>query len=87
VATAPILVIVGVYMMKPVMNIRWDALDDAIPCFLAMILIPLTYSITQGIIWGLLSWTLIKLITGKSSEINITLIIIDIFSVLLLIFE
>ncbi|HOY32006.1 MAG TPA: NCS2 family permease [Bacteroidales bacterium] len=87
VATAPVLVIVGVFMMKPVMNINWDEMDDAIPCFLAMILIPLTYSITQGIIWGLLSWTLIKLITGKYGEISITLVIIDVFSILLLIFE
>jgi len=87
VATAPVLVIVGVFMMKPIMNIRWDKMDDAIPCFLAMILIPLTYSITQGIIWGLLSWTLIKLITGKFKEVSITLYIIDIFSILLLIFE
>jgi len=87
VATAPVLVIVGVFMMKPVMNINWEKLDDAISCFLAMILIPLTYSITQGIIWGLLSWTLIKMITGKFKEVSFTLIIIDIFSILLLIFE
>lgn len=87
VATAPVLVIVGVFMMKPVMNIGWDKLDDAIPCFLAMILIPLTYSITQGIIWGLLTWTLIKLINGKYNELSITLYIIDVFAVLLLIFE
>lgn len=87
VATAPVLVIVGVFMMKPVMNIRWDKLDDAIPCFLAMILIPLTYSITQGIIWGLLTWTFIKLIIGKYNELSITLFIIDVLAVLLLIFE
>jgi len=87
VATAPVLVIVGVFMMKPVMNIGWDKLDDAIPCFLAMILIPLTYSITQGIIWGLLTWTFIKLINGKYKELSITLFIIDVFAVLLLIFE
>ena len=87
VATAPVLVIVGVFMMKPVMNISWDKLDDAIPCFLAMILIPLTYSITQGIIWGLLTYTVIKLVTGKYREVSLTLIIIDIFSVLLLVFE
>ncbi|HNW89203.1 MAG TPA: NCS2 family permease [Bacteroidales bacterium] len=87
VATAPVLVIVGVFMMKPVMNIRWDKLDDAIPCFLAMILIPLTYSITQGIIWGLLTWTFIKLIIGKYKELSITLFIIDVLAVLLLIFE
>ncbi|MEI6122511.1 MAG: NCS2 family permease [Bacteroidota bacterium] len=84
VATAPILVMVGVYMMKPVLKIRWDKISIAIPCFLAMVLIPLTYSITQGIIWGLLFYTLTMLISGKYKEIGITLIIINILSILLL---
>ncbi len=87
VATAPVLVMVGVYMMKPVLKIRWDKLSYAIPCFIAMFLIPLTYSITQGIIWGLLFYTIIMLVTGKFKEISLTLLIINILSVLLLIFE
>ena len=61
--------------------------DDAIPAFLAMVLIPFTYSITQGIIWGFLSWTLIKLAMGKYKEISFTLIIIDIFAIIMLTFE
>jgi AGZA family xanthine/uracil permease-like MFS transporter len=85
IATAPVLVLVGVFMMKPVLNINWKNYDDAIPCFLAMILIPLSYSITQGIIWGFLSWTILKVVTGKFKEISLTLIIIDILSILLLI--
>ncbi|UTA68812.1 MULTISPECIES: NCS2 family permease [Emticicia] len=80
IATAPALIIVGVLMIKPIIKINWDKLDDAIPAFLAMVLIPFTYSITQGIIWGFLSWTIIKLITGKSKEVSYTLIIIDIFA-------
>lgn len=51
--TAPILVIVGLFMMAPVTKINWIDLDIAVPCFLAMILIPLTFSITQGMIAGL----------------------------------
>lgn len=81
IATAPVLVLVGVFMMKPVLKIKWDAMDMAIPAFLAMFLIPLTYSITQGIIWGFLSWTLIKLIVGKWKEISWTLIIIDLLAI------
>ena len=50
IATAPALILVGVFMMKPVVKINWHRLDDAIPAFFGMILIPLTYSITQGII-------------------------------------
>lgn len=85
IATAPALVLVGVFMMKPVCKINWTNFDDSIPAFLALILIPLTYSITQGIVWGFLSWTLIKLFTGKAKEITPTLIIIDIFAILSLV--
>jgi len=85
IATSPALVLVGVFMMKPVAGITWDELDSAIPAFLAMILIPLTYSITQGIIWGFLSWTMFKFVTGKKQEITPTLLVIDFFAVLALI--
>ena len=51
--TAPILVIVGLFMMTPITKIPWDKLEVALPAFLAMILIPLTFSITQGMIVGL----------------------------------
>ncbi len=81
IATAPAMVVVGVFMMRPVMKINWYSLDDAIPSFLALILIPATYSITQGIIWGFLSWTVIKALTGKKSEVSPMLIAIDIFAI------
>ncbi len=85
IATAPALVIVGAFMMKPVLKINWMNFDDAVPSFIALILIPFTYSITQGIIWGFLSWTVIKLMLGKSNEVSPMLIIIDIFAILALI--
>ncbi len=84
IATAPALILVGVFMMKPVLKINWTEFDDAIPAFLGMILIPLTYSITNGIIWGFISWTVIKLSVGKHKEVSITLIIIDLFAILAL---
>ncbi|GAB4179028.1 MAG: NCS2 family permease [Calditrichia bacterium] len=83
-ATAPALVLVGVFMMKPVTKINWTNFDDAIPAFLAMILIPTTYSITQGIVWGFLSWTIIKLVLRKWDEISVMLIIIDVLAILAL---
>ena len=85
IATAPALVLVGVFMMKPVMKINWGQLDDAIPALLALILIPLTYSITQGIVWGFLSWTIIKLLTGKKKDVSLMLLIIDAFAILALV--
>lgn len=87
IATAPALILVGVFMLKPILKINWMTLDDAIPAFLAMVLIPFTYSISQGIIWGFLSWTLIKFAMGKYREISFTLIIIDILAVIMLTFE
>ncbi len=82
IATAPALVIVGVFMISPIANIKWKKLDDAIPAFITIMMIPLAFSITQGIIWGLLSWTLIKLFTGKYREIHPVLLVIDFLIIL-----
>ncbi|HEV7348696.1 NCS2 family permease [Telluribacter sp.] len=82
IATAPALIIVGVYMIRPVVRINWMALDEAIPAFLAMVLIPFSYSITQGIIWGFLSWTFLKIATGKYRELTPTLLVIVAFAIL-----
>ena len=87
VGTAPALVLVGVFMMRPVLRIHWECIDDAIPAFLGLILIPLTHSITQGIIWAFLSWTVLKLLVGKREEVSLTLILIDVFAVLALTLE
>lgn len=84
IATAPALVLVGAFMVRPVVKIDWFKLDDAIPAFLAMVLIPFTYSITQGIIWGFLTWTVLKLATGKGREVSLTLWVIDVFAILAL---
>lgn len=87
IATAPVLVIVGVAMMKPIKSMNWTNLEYALPSFLTMILIPLTYSITQGIIWGILSYTILKIFKGKTKELPISLYIVNIFILLLLIIE
>lgn len=87
VATAPALVLVGAYMIRPVTKIHWLQMDEAIPAFLSMILIPFSYSITQGIIWGFLSWTVLKIANGKHKEVTITLWIIDAFAILALALE
>jgi AGZA family xanthine/uracil permease-like MFS transporter len=72
-------------MVSPVVRINWLQWDEAIPAFLSMVLIPFTYSITQGIIWGFLSWTVLKLVTGKSAEVSLTLWIIDAFAIVALV--
>lgn len=87
IATAPALVLVGAYMIRPVVKINWLRMDEAIPAFLAMALIPFTYSITQGIIWGFLSWTVLKIVSGNFKDVGITLLIIDAFALVALALE
>jgi len=85
IATAPALVLVGVFMMRPIVKINWIQLEEAIPAFIAMVLIPFTYSITQGITWGFLSWTLLQVASGKAKQLSIALWVIDLFAILSLI--
>ncbi len=87
VATAPVLVLVGVFMAVPLKQIDWLNVEEAIPAFFTILLIPLTYSLTQGIVYGLLSYTLIKAILGKWKEIHPALWAIDVFSLLMLAIE
>lgn len=82
VATAPVLVLIGLFMMRPINKIDWDKFEESIPAFLSLVLIPLTYSITQGIVWGFLSFTALKILRLKISEIPLTIYIIDVFAVL-----
>lgn len=85
IATAPALILVGAFMMKPVTKIDWTRMDEAIPCLLALVLIPFSYSITQGIIFGFLSWTILKTAVGQGKEISLTLWVIDAFAVMSLV--
>lgn len=84
VATAPVLVLVGAFMISPLLKVDLSKLDELIPAFLALILIPLTYSITQGLIWSFLCWTLLKASTGKIGEISPTLWIINLVMIAML---
>jgi AGZA family xanthine/uracil permease-like MFS transporter len=87
VATAPALIVVGIFMITPILKINWLDYEEAIPAFLSIILIPLTFSINQGISWGLLCWTILKLFVGKAREITPMLIILDFFAIVVLIIE
>lgn len=73
-AIAPALIIVGFYMMGSVSKIDFDNMTDAIPAFLCIIAMPLAYSISEGIAIGVISWTLINLITGKAKEKKISIL-------------
>jgi AGZA family xanthine/uracil permease-like MFS transporter len=84
VASSVALVLVGAFMLEPIKLIKWNQMDEGIPAFLALTLIPFSYSITQGIVFGLLAWTILKFFVGKKEDISLTLIIINILSILAL---
>ena len=69
-AAAPALVIVGAMMMKQARDINWDDAEMAVPAFITMVMMPFTYSIADGIAWGLISYVVIKLGMGKMDKLN-----------------
>ncbi len=79
---APPLIIVGFLMMKSVTFIDWDDLTEAIPAFLTIIIMPLTISITEGIAFGFISYSILKLVTGQGKKVHW---VIYLFSVLFII--
>jgi AGZA family xanthine/uracil permease-like MFS transporter len=84
IASSIALVLVGSFMMVPLMKINWSNPEESIPSFLTIVLIPFTYSLSVGISFGFISWTILKLITGKTSEINPILAIISVLSLFFL---
>ncbi len=69
-ATASALIIVGLFMISPIQKINLDDFTEAIPAFFTIIMMPLTYSIAEGIVFGMLSYVFLKLIAGKHKEIK-----------------
>jgi adenine/guanine/hypoxanthine permease len=66
--TSPALIVVGSLMIRSVRDIDWDDFTEALPAFLTLVLIPLTFSITDGIAFGFISYAVLKLVTGRVAE-------------------
>ncbi len=73
-ATAPALVIVGFYMLTNVVNIDFNDMSEAIPCYICIIAMPFFYSISEGISMGVISYVALNLITGKVKEKKISIL-------------
>ena len=71
-ATAPALIIVGFYMMGSALKIEFDDPAEGIPAFLTILAMPTAYSISEGIAIGVISWTIINVVTGKAKEKKIS---------------
>ena len=85
-ATSPVLIIVGVMMASSLKNIDFNDFTNAIPAFLTLAMMPFAYSIADGIIFGIISFTILKLATGKKKEVNIYLVVLSILFALKFIF-
>ena len=75
-ATAPALILVGLFMMSPIKDINFEDYSESIPAFITLLFMPLTYSISEGIVFGIISYVLIKLLSGKAKDISIATYIV-----------
>jgi AGZA family xanthine/uracil permease-like MFS transporter len=85
-ATGPILVLVGVLMASSVLEINFKDPTDAIPAFLTFTMMPLAYSIADGIIFGIISYTILKFVCGQKEKVNLSLVILSILFICKFIF-
>lgn len=85
-ATAPVLILVGMLMMEPVRNIDFDDPTEAIPSFICLIMMPLAYSISAGILLGMISYVVINLFCGKFKKLTPAMYILAILFILKYIF-
>ena len=81
-ATAPALILVGSFMMSPILKINFDDYTESIPAFLTIIMMPLTYSIAEGIVFGMLSYVLLKVLSGKFKDVSVIMYVLAVLFVL-----
>jgi len=77
-ATAPVLILVGLMMISSVKNIDFSDYSEAIPAFLCIVFMPMAYSISDGIVLGLMSYVLVNLISGKYKKLTLGMYILAI---------
>jgi adenine/guanine/hypoxanthine permease len=86
-ATAAVLILVGATMFRSVGQIRFSKIEEGVPAFLTLILIPLTFSITQGILWGFISHVGLYLMVGRRRDIHPVMYLLALVSIGLLVLE
>jgi len=86
-ATAPALIFVGFLMMAPVVDINFKDPTEGIPAFMAIVMMPFAYSIADGIVYGMLSYVILKVATRKFRDINIMTWVLFVVFVLKVVLE
>jgi len=85
-ATAPALVLVGLLMLEPIRNIPFEDFTESIPAFVCVIMMPLTYSISNGILLGMITYVLMNLVCGKFKKITPAMYILAVLFILKFVF-
>ena len=85
-ATAPVLILVGLMMIEPIKKIPFNEFTESIPAFICIIMMPLTYSISHGILLGMISYVAINILCGKFKNITIMMYILAVLFILKYIF-
>ena len=86
-ATSPALIIVGLFMISSVAKINFSDMSEGLPAFLTIVFMPFTYSIAEGIVFGMLSFAFIKVFCGKSKDVSVTVYVIAVLFLLKLVLD
>ena len=81
-ATAPALILVGLFMLSPILKINLEDFTESVPAFFTIIMMPLTYSIAEGIVFGMLAYIFLKIFTGRFKDISIVMYVLTVFFVI-----
>jgi len=81
-ATAPALVMVGFFMLSPIRNIDLEDATEALPAFVTFLMMPLTYSISEGIVFGMLTYVVVKILSGKYKDVSPVMAVISLIFIL-----
>lgn len=83
-ATGPVLIVVGFLMFSSIRNLDFHKFEDSLPAFLTILLIPLSFSITHGLFWGILAHVVLYVLSGRRKELNPILVGLSVIAILLL---
>ncbi|WP_456298361.1 NCS2 family permease [Crassaminicella thermophila] len=81
-ATSAVLILVGLFMISPILKINFEDFTEAIPAFLTIIMMPLTYSIAEGLVFGVISYVLLKVLAKRSDEVHPMMYVIAVLFIL-----
>jgi len=86
-ATAPALIVVGILMMESLAKIKWDEFEEAVSAFFTVVVMPFTYSISNGVAAGFVFYVITKIVKGKAKEVHPILYVVVLLFILNFVFS